>query len=205
MQSQHGKQVSQAERIPIVFWSNCSGKYGKLSNFHHLKEGILFRGRTFPSSEHAFQSCFVPEDMKDCFTVSGTFGDYYSGFKSLYPSASSDFIQKKVDYWKKKNNIGILAKMAVNRKRLGSMNIEKKSMSFEECEDTFFHILQKKFEIPDFKNVLLSTGKCYLLEFDRFQQESEDKISRWGGKIINHKVWGHNQMGSLLMKVRDTL
>lgn len=54
--------------------------------------------------------------------------------------------------------------------------------------------------------VLLSTGDRYILEFDRGAGRAKRKGSkaRWGGLVENDRVVGSNQMGALLMRVRET-
>jgi len=51
----------------------------------------------------------------------------------------------------------------------------------------------------------MNTGKSYILEFDKSatRLEKEGKVSRWGGMIVNNKVVGHNQMGGMMMWLRD--
>jgi len=63
-----------------------------------------------------------------------------------------------------------------------------------------------KFEqYPEFKGLIMNTGKSYILVFDKSatRLEKEDKVSRWGGMIVNNKVVGHNQMGGMMMWLRD--
>ena len=118
----------------------------------------------------------------------------------------ADVAAKKASFWKRKKNIGILAKMISKRAWLEKRGIQKLRISEVECESIFEGILMAKYESnPELKKILLDTGDRYLLEFDRAagRLEKEGKRSRWGGMIVDGKVVGRNQMGALMMKVRE--
>ena len=122
------------------FYSNAKTLY-PLSNFHlapfttssrdvpdevHvifplLREWLTEAGKKFNSSEHLWQSLKATNYKTFLkFTHDGIFGseDVLAFFNLLDPKTA----QSKVDYWMKKQNIGIVPKMAVNatyRKKLG--------------------------------------------------------------------------------------
>ena len=65
-------------------------------------------------------------------------------------------------------------------------------------------ILWAKFSASaEFKELLLSTGDAYLLEFDRFAA-SLDRVF-WGGMDMDRIIKGRNFMGECLMLVRERL
>lgn len=192
MQSQHGIDVSNQN--VIKFGSGMNKQWIPLSNFYDYI--MMYRGKTYPSSEHAFQAQLLQntEQMED-FVVGGKYADYECMYE-FYPKLSHEKIEQKIRYWKKKNCIGILAKMAIGRiKKSGG----KRSLKFWECESTFERILSTKFSHPDMKKIITSTSDSYLLEYDRF---GTHRKSRWGGTIDNGKIHGDNQMGALIMNVR---
>ena len=65
-------------------------------------------------------------------------------------------------------------------------------------------ILRKKFEIDEFRRLLLSTGDRYLLNFVRVPRENPG-LEFWGGCIREDKLYGENTLGQYLTKIRDEL
>lgn len=185
----------------ITFYSGAKASHYLLSNFSACF--VYYEGLWYPSSEHAFQASLVPPGMREnLFSVK-------SDIAELTPAA---FVavgvpvkdaEKKVKYWAKKNMIGILAKMRINRTR------SKLTLSKEECENAFIDILLSKYTLnQEHRKTLLSTGEAFLLEFVRSSVakfDKEGKIDRWGGMMRNGQVVGHNQQGSLQMHVRSIL
>ena len=199
MESHHGKILT--DKQIIAFGSNQKAPYYLLSNFAECI--VHYRECNFPSSEHAFQSQLVNDyEKKNAFLNTGVLGDWEAGFKQFYKD--NDVAQKKREYWKKKKNIGILAKMAIGK------NKDKMHMTSEEAYKVFHEILLAKFnQNENLKQLLLDTGDAYLFEFDRsarrLDQLNPPRRVRWGAMIVEGVVIGHNQMGALLMKVREDL
>lgn len=107
----------------------------------------------------------------------------------------------------KKDNIGIIAKMATNiriGKKLGLI----RDKIFSSSTKLWIEILTIKFNILEFKNILQSTLNKYLLEFDRGSKrncETNNNIPLWSGLIDNGILYGNNLMGKYLMIVRLNL
>ena len=185
---------------PLLVGSGQRDPHHRLSNFHACR--VEFEGVVYPSSEHAFQAQRVsPRERRDLFSIEGPYADLDAGFKNLFPR-DPEKAERKAAYWRKKDNVGILAKMIVNRtKNLIEMNAER-------CAEVFFDVLMAKFaQNEHLRDVLASTGDRYILEFDRGAGRAKraGRTSRWGGLVEDGRVVGSNQMGALLMRVRERL
>lgn len=175
-----------------TFFSNAKEPYYKMSNFNHIKDGIYFRGLKYNSTEHAFQAQkYILSDRKR-FSSDGDLGNW-DGFKLV-----SD---KDVNYWKKKDNIGIIAKMATDKKRGLKLGLTRNE-EFESNDELWIELLLLKYNICEYKQILLSTKDSYLLEFDR---GAKKRNSTWGGIIENGVLYGDNLMGKYHITVRNTL
>lgn len=190
----------QSEEKVVNFYACGLKPYNKLSNFAFIKEGILFEGIRYYSTEHAFQAQKYIEEQRHRFSIDGDLGNVESGFKLIF----GDNWQKKRDYWMKKNNIGIIAKMSTNvklGKKLGLIRCD----NFVSTDHMWLNILALKYNIEEFKIILQNTENKYLLEFDRGAKnlyEKYGKSSFWGGIIQNDTLYGHNMMGKYLMNIR---
>ena len=169
----------------ISFYSNAKAPYNKLSNFAIINDTISIKKNIFISTEHAYQS----RKFKDIslFTVDG--------------KLTFENVGASEEYWMKKGNVGFIAKMATNDKNVKKFGLNKIS-GFNSNWKMWKKILKKKFEIDEFKNILLSTGDKYLLEFSR---DAKNKGNYWGGIIENGILYGKNTMGKYLMKIRKKL
>jgi predicted NAD-dependent protein-ADP-ribosyltransferase YbiA (DUF1768 family) len=195
MECHDGKKMTTA---PVHVGSGQRDPYYKLSNFHQCR--VVFEGVTYPSSEHAFQAQRVPPWLRYLFSTEGPYADLDAGFKKFF--ADPKKAEKKAAYWRKKGNVGILAKMAINRMK------DLVDMTAERCAEVFFDILVAKYtQNEHLARVLLSTGDRYILEFDRGAGRAKraGRTCRWGGIVEDGRVVGSNQMGALLMRVRDRL
>jgi predicted NAD-dependent protein-ADP-ribosyltransferase YbiA (DUF1768 family) len=177
----------------IKFWSNAKKGLHELSNFHGVC--IEFRDKMFPSVEHAYQSCKFKE--MDRFSIKGDID-----FKSVY---GSNYVSKK-KYWMKKNNIGIVAKMASkpNISKCLGLTIDE---TFKSTPKLWLKLLYEKFKIEKFKKLLLNTGDDYLLEFGRGCKSAceNGNVPFWNGSIVGNKLYGLNTMGRYLMEIRKKI
>jgi len=185
----------------INFYSNGLKPYHKLSNLAWIKDGIEFDGLTYCSTEHAFQAQKYIKEQRHRFSIEGDLGNLDSGFKLVF----GENYEKKREYWMKKDNIGIIAKMATNikiGKKLGLIRDEK----FSSTHELWVQLLSLKFNILEFKNILQTTQNKYLLEFDRGAKRMhlKNSIPKWSGLIDDGVLYGNNMMGKYIMKVRDT-
>lgn len=181
----------------ICFYSNGIKPYYKLSNFAHIKQGITYKGLKYCSVEHAFQAQKYISEQRIRFSIEGDLGNSDTGFELVF----EDNFEKKRDYWMKKNNIGIIAKMATNikvGKKLGLI----RNKNFVSTDDIWIKLLTKKYKISEFKNILLSTENKYLLEFDRSAKRNNPI---WSGIIENGVLYGNNLMGKYLMYLREQI
>ena len=95
-----------------MFFSNGLKPYHKLSNFVYIEQGITYKGLRYCSVEHAFQAQKYITKQRIQFSVDGDLGNSDTGFKLVF---GDDYVKKR-NYWMKKDNIGIIAKMATNIK-----------------------------------------------------------------------------------------
>lgn len=119
---------------------------------------------------------------------------------------------KMYEHWNRKKMVGIIYKMAVNPKYAkslgleeGDLNLDKETLSMEDEKAVWMVILRLKFDAnPELKNLLLSTGDKYLLEFDRSAaQDVKAPTVHWGGYIKDGVLKGGNVMGRYLMALRS--
>ena len=187
--------------LVINFWSNAKVPFNNLSNFALIPEGIEYEGIIYSSTEHAFQAQKYIESERYRFSKTGDLG-VWTGLNLVF---KPEEFEKKYNYWSKKNNIGIIAKMATNEKigkKLGLIRDE----NFKSTDELWLKILEKKYSIKYFSNLLKSTNDIYLLEFDRgCNSKFNDSNSVWGGIINNDILYGSNLMGKYLMEIRTIL
>lgn len=186
----------------VPFWANGKSGVCELSNFSLIPEGIqpFDDGLVFPSSEHAFQSRKYLEQDRARFSVDGDLGTE-DAFRLVF---RKEEWEKKKKYWMKKNNIGIVAKMATN-KNVGIKLGLRRDPGFTSTWDLWSTILHCKFSKEPFRTLLLDTGDQYLLEFGRGAKREEEKGESpiWNGIVVNQRLYGQNRMGVYLMCVRE--
>lgn len=200
MEPQHGRAVDQQHAIQ--FYSGAIAPYHLLSNFSEAE--VVIDNVSYPSSEHAFQAALSLEGV-EAFSSSSAIG-------KLTPAACGvvGFPPKKLDakcaFWSKKRNVGILAKMLIAKHKKAE---RKRQVDRAEVELLFKKILLDKYRRnPKAREALLSTGNAYLYEFVRSANSKFTKkgvVDRWGAMIVDGKVVGDNQMGALMMWVREQI
>lgn len=182
----------------VVKFYSCGLKpFHKLSNFALISDNIVFDGLTYCSTEHAFQAQKYIREQRIRFSVDGDIGNMDSGFRLVFGIVW----EKKKAFWMKKNNIGIIAKMATNitiSKRIGLI----RDVNYVSSDALWIELLTQKFNIIEFKNILQNTKNTYLLEFDRGAKRSNPI---WSGIIEDNMLYGHNLMGKYLMIIRDKI
>jgi hypothetical protein len=179
------------------------------------------RPLVFPSSEHVWQALKARDvDTFLDFTLAGRWGQLdTAAFLPFYPKKSGTvhelqaFAEAKVAHWGKKQNVGILAKMATSARYTrsvgGKLWYPSKVQGAADLEDAqhpgmwdvWLQILRLKYAQNDeARVVLLATGDTYLLEFST-------KANQWGGHYheLTDKIVGRNYMGCLLMALRKEL
>jgi predicted NAD-dependent protein-ADP-ribosyltransferase YbiA (DUF1768 family) len=124
----------------INFWANSKAPFHYLSNFALIPGGINYEGHLYPSSEHAFQSQKYIDTQRHRFSINGDLSTW-DGLQLVYKLEEYD---KKYKYWSKKNNIGIVAKMATNKK-IGQKLELIRNENFESTDELWLDILKKKY------------------------------------------------------------
>ena len=195
------REYNNSEEV-VNFYANGKFPLNKLSNFAFIENGIIFNGLTYISSEHAFQAQKYIKEQRIRFSIDGDLGNVETGFKLVF----GDKFDEKKKFWMQKENVGIIAKMATNikiGKKLGLI----RDKNFVSTDKLWIEILNKKFSILEFSNILKSTENKYLLEFDRGAKRSCEKnlIPKWSGIIHEDILYGNNLMGKYLMVIRSTL
>ena len=187
--------------LVLNFWSNGKSPFHNLSNFASIPDGIYYDDIIYSSTEHAFQAQKYIQSHKQRFSITGDLGGW-NGLKLVY---KPEEYEKKYKYWSNKGNIGIIAKMATNEKigkKLGLIRDE----NFNSTDELWIKILEKKYSIKYFGELLKSTDDIYLLEFDRgANNKYKNYKSFWGGLICNNTLYGNNKMGKYLMEIRNNL
>lgn len=189
------------------FGSNTKTLY-ELSNLWAVP--VDLRGLRFPSSEHAFQAmCRVhPEDWHR-FSCQGDLGNL-NGLKLLMPPKKSE---KAIVYWNRKDMVGVVAKMAVNKdvaKRLGLrlLRPHEKDHSLDEVQTLFEEILVHKYTTNAVAlKALAASDNKYLVEFDRGagRRTLAGDPPLWSGLVKDGCLYGLNLQGRIHMKVRKLL
>ena len=185
--------------LALNFWSNGKAPFHTLSNFALIPHGIHYDGIIYPSSEHAFQAQKYILNQRCRFSITGDLG-VWNGLKLVY---KPEDYENKYKYWSKKTNIGIIAKMATNEKIGKKLGLIRDG-TFRSTDELWMKILEKKYSIKYFGDLLKSTGNIYLLEFDRgATKKLNTQPVFWGGLISNNTLYGNNQMGKYLMEIRN--
>ena len=194
-------RIYNSNELVINFWANGKAPFHNLSNFALILDGIEYDGIVYPSTEHAFQAQKYIQSQRYRFSTTGDLG-VWDGLKLVY---KLDEYEKKYKYWFKKNNIGIVAKMATNEK-IGKKLDLIRDKKFNSTDELWLKILGKKYSTKYFGDILKLTDDLYLLEFNRgANNRFKGANSFWGGLISNNVLYGNNQMGKYLMKIRNTL
>lgn len=209
----------------IYFGSGMAPPYNKLSNFNACtitgrlwimtgSNEYVVKEYTFPSSEHLWWAHFLvlDRDIKRL-AIGGDLSTLESGLALFYKGGE---LSKKISYWSKKENVGIVAKMLGGKKRKRAIDLGMK-MSVHPCEKygrqgtektldkIWKRILVAKYtQNSEHRDVLLGTGSHALVEFTR---TPKDRIGKefWCGRAQESKLYGRNYMGDCLVAMREYL
>ena len=117
--------------------------------------------------------------------------------------------QQKYNYWSKKNNNGIIPKLASNPKygrALGihtTMDYTRERLNEDLLRSVWTFLLRKKYlSNPTHLSTLVDTGDKKLIEFER--GSTKEKPAFWGGCVNSDGVlYGRNFMGEMMQQVRN--
>lgn len=174
----------------VTFHSNSTSNY-QLSNLYGCSVELM---GTFPSAEHAYQYLQKVDGSHEDWCVGGKFADwdYVLGIVNEHKSIRKEF-------WKKKNMIGILAKLVISHPK--TFGVKLKPMDgMDTSKQRWFPIFAAKFQ-GDLKSMLLKTSGM-LVEHDR---KAKVRVGKWGGLVQNGVLYGPNIMGKLLTMFRDSM
>ena len=246
--TRHRERLYVPGCIVLKFYSNAIAPDHKHSNFHRapfvflpenapdamvravpsIRKWLGPEGREFASAEHLYQA-LASNDLTtfQAFVAGGSFGDTYVTFfmttlpksqKLKSASVRADGAAKKVAYWDRKGNAGIVAKLAVRKgiieRHYQHLSISRKRLACLSDDDEraiWFAIHKQKYlQNPKLLKALCDTGPdTYLLEFvrgaERVQRE-KGIVEKWGGLIDKSgTLYGQNRMGRYLMAMRHYL
>jgi predicted NAD-dependent protein-ADP-ribosyltransferase YbiA (DUF1768 family) len=183
----------------VYFGSGTSLK--ELSNFYNCE--ISYKGNLYNSVEHVYVSLKFIETDRIRFQKNSDLGDFnaFERYKDIFYPKTVD-ISKKINYWKSRRCVGIVAKMCGNPKNAKKLGLTF-TMDLVAKEELMMEILKIKFENIEFKKILKQTGNKILVEFKRNFIKNEKEY--WGGYVVDNIIYGNNKMGSLLMELRKNI
>lgn len=155
-----------------------------LSNFH--KVNIPWRGMTFPSVEHAYQSAKFDSNALENIPV------------SLWHTIE-DMLEQTIpvtaNFFTRESRSGSIKKVA-------NLLTEKKFIrdNWDEIRvETMIELLITKFSLEEMKNQLILTENKYLIEGNDW------KDTFWGACKEKGRYRGRNILGFILMNIRDKI
>ena len=123
----------------INYWSNSKFPYCYLSNFAFILDGIEYDGLTYYSLEHAFQAQKYIKEQRIRFSKDGDLG-VWDGFSLV---CNHENWKEKYNYWEKKGNIGVIAKLATNKINEKKLHLVKDE-NYVYSDQIWFDLLMKK-------------------------------------------------------------
>lgn len=170
-----------------------------------VRSGETLRFETIEHLWHALKALDRATFLE--FTSSGRFGRFNAAvFAEFFPGQGAE----KHAYWSKKQNNGIIPKLASNRKygtRLGvgkSLKYEREQNPEAVQRAVWQDLLSRKYIANKLhRDALLATGDKTLIEFDRGSTVA--KPSFWGACVREGVVVGENFMGKMMQEVRSKL
>jgi hypothetical protein len=117
--------------------------------------------------------------------------------------------EQKYNHWSKKNNNGIIPKLASNAKygqALGihtTMDYTRERLNEDLLRSVWMFLLHKKY-LSNSKHLQTLVGtKLSLIEFER--GSTKEKPAFWGGCVKTGILYGRNFMGEMMQQVRNEL
>lgn len=227
------KGLSNLYEAPITLtmqnlYASLKKRQPQLENWLNSHQGRL----EFPSVEHLYQG-LKAKDLSTFlrFTSEGDLSFWSAKFfgkttslkkrakyakklgkpvKSLTAEEYEHLTQQDMAYWKTKNLIGIMPKLASNPSYGKALNlgVDKMDYASERLDALLEHDLWidlenlKYIQNPPLALLLFETGNKTLVEFDKGATKHH---SHWGGLVKNNAIVGDNVMGKYLMEIRAKL
>jgi hypothetical protein len=175
----------------VTFYSN-SKKHHQFSNLYECK--VTVDGKTFPSSEHAYQCLQKVDGSHEDWCIGGKYADwdYVLGVINEHRKVSAE-------HWKKKNMIGVLAIQVIRHPKTFGVKLLPPNHAMSISKERWLPILDAKFK-GDLLSQLLKTSGI-LVEQDR---KAKVRKGKWGGLVHNGVLYGPNIFGNMLTAFRDS-
>ena len=175
----------------VTFYSN-SKKHHQFSNLYECK--VTVDGKTFPSSEHAYQYIQKVDGSHEDWCVGGKFADwdYVLGVINEHRKVS-------VEHWKKKNMIGVLAIQVIRHPKTFGVKLLPPNHAMSISKERWLPILDAKFQGGMLSQLLKTSG--ILVEQDR---KAKVRKGKWGGLVQGGVLYGPNIFGNMLTAFRDS-
>jgi hypothetical protein len=199
---------TMSARSVISFCSTSKAPYFVLSNLTACL--LVIDGKHYPSVEHWYQSQKVASHASD-FECGGK----WSTWDAMHLLWKPTNVARKIAYWRRKHSIGIIAKLAINRARIGTRSQRLQVgltlkptlleyVSFKDALELWLPVLLAKVaQNIEVLALLRMHRQDYFLEFSRGAQRQthHGNPPRWSGMIKDGKLFGENWMGRLWMQV----
>lgn len=213
----------------LYFGSGMKAPYNKLSNLNEcsvtVKLWVLknfnefyLKEYTFPSAEAAWWAHFLLKDADITrLAIGGDMSNLETGLGHFY---DGEVLAEKIEYWGRKSNVGIVAKLLAAKKGtnirqtakelgiymgthpVGRYGAQGADSTLTEIWD---RILLAKFnQNASHRQVLLDTGDHHLVEFTRTNIDKAYK-KFWSGRVESNELHGKNFMGECMMRVREVM
>jgi len=208
-----------------TFFSNAKRPWNAFSNLYTTP--VTYAGDEYPSVEHAFHAQKFLD--KTPFTTRGVFGDPTNNFERGWTAYFAAKTPKGKNAEKvaqqltsrhrreKKNTMGVLARMVNTlskdpnlRDRLGL--VLDPAWTFHASHETLWlELIRSKFEAPALRELLMSTGDTYLIEYQKVATvNGEEWIHFYSayydsatGECKHANNPRSNAIGKFLMKTRE--
>lgn len=197
---------------PVSFGTNCkldADNDYRFSSCFQPEAPFPFRGRTYPTAEHAFQAHRYPPGVRDRFAVGGDLAEW-GGLGFFFDGQEAE---KKREHWGRKRMLGAVAKLSASSGKKADLPPPRAADgSLRECR-LYLGALAAKFSgNPGLAEALDRTRGRYLLEVARGAEKRESPGKEpevWGGAAVlgADGLWhlhGENRAGLCLMAYRES-
>ena len=199
----HLSDMTNVKVLPIGPHSDGYGR--NLSNA--LYTPFKYKGKMYPSADHAFQAQTVHVDQRGLFELGGILSNIHTGLETVWPNYTYEHNRSRMVHYLCKGErcmVGIIARFATHKESPLHLSFLP-ALTFDEATELWMDVLRAKYMDPFMQNELLITNDMYILQYNPFQEAKSDNTSRWSGQVIAGVLYGHNHMGNILMRLRREL